>query len=40
MSIRNVLDWLEGEPIEKDYTVDEWLFEEPSGSEGDVDEWT
>ena len=33
------LDWLEGEPVEKDYTVDEWLFEEPSGSEGDVDEW-
>ena len=37
--INDVLDWLEGEPIEKDYTVDAWLFEDPSQDEGDEDEW-
>ena len=37
--INELLDWLEGEPIEKDYTVDAWLFEELSQDEGDVDEW-
>lgn len=36
--INDVLDWLEGEPIEKDYTVDAWLFEDPSQDEGDEDE--
>jgi hypothetical protein len=34
-----VLDWLEGGPIEKDYTVDAWLFDEPPQDEGDEDEW-
>ncbi len=37
--INNVLDWLEGEPIEKDYTVDAWLYDEPPQDEGDEDEW-
>ena len=37
--INDLLDWLEGEPIEKDYTVDAWLFEDPSQDEGDEDEW-
>ena len=37
--INDLLDWLEGEPIEKDYNVDAWLFDEPPQNEGDVDEW-
>ena len=37
--INDLLDWLEGEHIEKDYTVDAWLFEDPSQDEGDEDEW-